>query len=60
MDGEFADAGEDAGEGVQHAPDVVGGIHVGGVEAGDHRVEAGAVGGRRERYAIAIEASVKE
>ena len=55
VDGELADPGEDAGEGPQHALDVVGRVHVGGVEAGDHGVEArllllreGAVGHRDE------------
>ena len=37
---EFADAGEHPREGEQDPADVIGGIHVGGVEAGDHRVDA--------------------
>ena len=39
VDAELADAGEDAGEGLQHPPNVIGGVHVGRVEPGDHRVE---------------------
>lgn len=39
VDAELANAAEHAGEGEQHAPDVVGGVHVSGVEAGDHRVQ---------------------
>ena len=56
VDRELADAGEHAREGQQHAADVIGRVHVGGVEAGDHRVEARllrrrqrAVGHRDER-----------
>ena len=37
---ELADAGEHAGERLEHAANVVGGVHVGGIEAGDHRIEA--------------------
>ncbi len=40
VDGELADPREDAREGGQHAPDVIRGIHVRRVEAGDHRIEA--------------------
>ena len=40
VDAELADAGEDAGEGLQHAADVIDGIHVRRVEPGDHRIEA--------------------
>ena len=40
MDRELADAGEDAGVGLEHAADVIGRVHVGRVEPGDHRVEA--------------------
>ena len=40
VDAELADAGEDAGKRLQHAADVVDAVHVGRVEAGDHRVEA--------------------
>ena len=41
VDRELADAREDAGKRLQHAPDVVGRVHVGRVEARDHRIEAG-------------------
>ena len=52
---------EHARERRQHAPDVIGGVHVGRVEAGDHRIEArlllpAAASGRR----IAMKASVNE
>jgi hypothetical protein len=40
VDREFADAGEDTGVGLEHTPDVIGRVHVGWVEPGDHRVEA--------------------
>ena len=47
VDRELADAAEHARERLQHALDVVGRIHVGRVEAGDHRVETRLLGGRQ-------------
>ena len=40
VDAELADAGEHARERPQHAADVIGAVHVGRVEPGDHRIEA--------------------
>ena len=40
VDAELADAGEHPREREKHPSDVVGGVHVGGIEAGDHRVDA--------------------
>ncbi len=48
VNGELADPREDARKGPQHPADVIGGVHVGGVEAGDHGIEAGLLF-RRER-----------
>jgi hypothetical protein len=39
VDAELADAREDTGKRLQHATDVIDAVHVGRVEAGDHRVE---------------------
>jgi hypothetical protein len=39
VDAELADAGEDAGECLEHAADVVDAVHVGRIESGDHRIE---------------------
>ncbi len=39
VDAELANAGEDAGERGENTPNVVDAVHVGGIEAGDHRVE---------------------
>src|SRR5215475_3792940 len=41
VNGEFADAGKDAGESLQNAADVVGGVHVRGIEAGNHGIDSG-------------------
>src|SRR5215470_14136461 len=38
VNGEFADAGEDAGKSSQNAADVVSGVHVRGIEAGNHGI----------------------
>ena len=46
VDRELADPGEDAGERLEHALDVVGRVHVGRVEARDHGVEARLLRGR--------------
>ena len=48
VDAELADAREHAGERQQDTADVIDSVHVGRVEAGDHRVEAGLLG-RRQR-----------
>ena len=40
VNGEFADARENSGKCLQHAPNMIGGVHVGRIEAGDHRIEA--------------------
>jgi hypothetical protein len=39
VDREFADPREHSGEGLEHATDVIGGVHVSRIEAGDHGVE---------------------
>jgi hypothetical protein len=56
VDGELADSGKNAWKRLQHAANVVDGVHVGGVEPGDHRIEArlllfreGQIGLRDER-----------
>ena len=43
VNGKLADATEDAGEEGQHPPNVVGCVHIGRVEAGDHGIEAALV-----------------
>ena len=49
------------GKVVQHAPDVIGRVHVGRVEPGDHRIEARLLlPASATRYAMAMYASVKE
>jgi hypothetical protein len=41
VNAEFADAGKYPRKGLQHALDVVGGVHVGWVEARNHGIETG-------------------
>jgi len=40
VNGELADAGEDARKSFEDTANVVGGVHVGGIETGDHGVDA--------------------
>ncbi len=46
VDRELADSREHAGEGPQHSPNLIGGVHVARIEPGDHRVEPRLFGGR--------------
>ena len=39
MNGEFTDAREHARERREHTSNVIGGVHVGRIETGDHRIE---------------------
>ncbi len=59
VDRELTDPGEHAGKGLEHPPDVIGRVHVGGVEAGDHRIEAGLLL-RRQRLVGHRDVGVRE
>ena len=59
VDAELADPREDAGKGEEHPADVIHGVHVSGIEAGDHRIEARLLG-RRQRLVDAGDGGVGE